>query len=75
LTRWRARPWPRLAPLSASAKAALIQQRLADLGHAPGAVDGQEGPRTRAALQRWQVEAGLSATGHRDPATDARLFA
>ncbi|MBB4287831.1 peptidoglycan-binding protein [Roseospira goensis] len=59
----------------ARAETALVQQRLADLGHDPGPVDGAEGRRTRAGLAAFQRTAGLDPTGHRSPSTEARLFA
>lgn len=42
---------------------ALVQQRLADLGHAPGPVDGAHGPRTTAALAAFRRETGLGVYG------------
>jgi peptidoglycan hydrolase-like protein with peptidoglycan-binding domain len=43
------------------------QVRLADLGYAPGPVDGVIGPRTLAAIRRYQTEQGLVPTGEVTP--------
>ncbi len=41
-----------------------IQRALNDLGHQAGVVDGLFGPRTRAAIEDWQVAGGTPATGY-----------
>jgi len=46
---------------------------LNNLGFKCGAVDGIAGPRTKAALQRFQAEHGLNATGDIDEATRSTL--
>ena len=46
-----------------------LQQKLSDLGFAPGAVDGVEGPMTRTAAARFQLACNL--TGHQDLTVDA----
>jgi len=46
-----------------------LQQKLDDLGFAPGVVDGLEGPATRTAAARFQLACNL--TGHQDLAVDA----
>jgi hypothetical protein len=46
-----------------------IQQKLADLGFTPGAIDGVEGPATRTAAARFQLACNL--TGHQDLVVDA----
>lgn len=46
-----------------------LQQKLTDLGFAPGPVDGVEGPATRTAAARFQLACNL--TGHQDLAVDA----
>jgi len=53
----------------------IVQQALKDRGHDPGAVDGQMGPKTEAALRDYQQKEGLKATGTADADTLARLTA
>jgi hypothetical protein len=45
-----------------------VQQRLAQFGYYHGAIDGVAGPRTRAAVARWEARHGMYADGriHRD---------
>lgn len=50
-----------------------IQRRLRALGHRPGPVDGLYGPRTQAAIERFQRTAGQPATGVLLPATAAAV--
>jgi peptidoglycan hydrolase-like protein with peptidoglycan-binding domain len=50
-----------------------LQERLQDMGFKPGPIDGQFGPHTREALQRYQASRGLDATGLLDEATRAGL--
>ena len=47
----------------------LLQQRLAERGFPPGAIDGDFGPKTGKALKAFQTDAGLGATGRADAAT------
>ena len=47
-----------------------VQRHLANLGYAPGRVDGQMGEGTRRAIQRFELDRGLSASGR----IDARLL-
>lgn len=42
---------------------AAVQERLAELGYAPGPIDGLMGPRTRGAIRRYQADAGLPTDG------------
>jgi hypothetical protein len=49
------------------------QGRLANLGYSPGPADGELGPRTRAAIERFQLDFGLDATGELDHPTIAKL--
>jgi hypothetical protein len=49
------------------------QQRLANLGLEPGALDGEMGPNTRAALRRFQKLNGLEPTGQWDETTIKQL--
>src|SRR5687767_1751624 len=53
----------------------IVQQALKDRGHDPGAVDGEIGPKTKAALRDYQQKEGLKATGTADADTLARLTA
>ena len=53
----------------------IVQQALKDRGHDPGAVDGEMGPKTKAALRDYQQKEGLKATGTADADTLARLTA
>lgn len=52
-----------------------LQQRLRTRGYRPGPVDGRLGPRTRAALEWFQVKHGLRPTGSADLRTLATLRA
>jgi hypothetical protein len=49
------------------------QARLLNLGYAPGNVDGELGPKTRAAIEAFQGANGLPATGELDQATLDKL--
>jgi hypothetical protein len=61
----------RSGPANLAVRAA--QMHLLYLGYAPGAVDGDAGPRTRSAVASFQRDAGLPATGGLDAATIDRL--
>jgi len=50
-----------------------VQARLNNLGFKCGAVDGNVGPRTQAALKAFQTKMGLSATGEIDDDTRNKL--
>ena len=50
-----------------------VQAALAELGYDPGPVDGVMGPRTRAAVQAYQRDAGLTVDGVVGPATRGAL--
>ena len=50
-----------------------IQQGLAAGGFDPGGADGLLGPRTRAAIRRWQSSRGTRSTGYLDGASAAAL--
>ena len=50
-----------------------IQRRLRALGQRPGPVDGRYGPRTQAAIERFQRTAGQPVSGVLAPATVAAL--
>lgn len=49
------------------------QQALRDRGHDPGPIDGVHGPRTSAALKKFQQAEGLTASGQLDEETMHRL--
>ena len=46
-----------------------VQEDLQAAGFDPGGADGVFGPRTRAAIQRWQTSQGVLATGYLDGAS------
>ena len=50
-----------------------IQEGLQAAGFDPGGADGMFGPRTRAAIRRWQSSRGARATGYLDGASVASL--
>jgi hypothetical protein len=50
-----------------------VQARLRNLGHSPGAVDGEFGPRTKRAIEDFQRDEGLEITGQLDDDTRSRL--
>jgi peptidoglycan hydrolase-like protein with peptidoglycan-binding domain len=52
-----------------------VQKVLAELGYAPGRVDGRLGSQTRAAIMRFEQDNGLKATGEVSPALLRRLEA
>lgn len=51
----------------------VLQKRLARLGFAPGPVDGAYGPRTKAAVEAFQMLSNLKRTGRADARTVAAL--
>ena len=52
-----------------------VQQRLVEVGHDPGTVDGVMGEKTRQALRSFQQTRGLEPTGEPDGQTLAELGA
>lgn len=54
---------------------ASTQEYLKHLGHDPGAIDGQDGPKTQAAVKGFQESKGLAATGKADAGTREALYA
>ncbi len=50
-----------------------VQARLRNLGHSPGPIDGELGPRTRRAIESFQRAEGLEPSGELDDATRERL--
>jgi outer membrane protein OmpA-like peptidoglycan-associated protein/peptidoglycan hydrolase-like protein with peptidoglycan-binding domain len=53
---------------------ASTQEYLKHLGHDPGAIDGQDGPKTQAAVKEFQESKGLAATGKADAGTREALY-
>ena len=64
---------PTLKLGSSGASVKTLQQALANAGFSPGAVDGQFGPKTAAAVKSFQSAKGLVADGVVGPKTWARL--
>lgn len=62
------------APVVDGVSVRTVQQRLSDLGLFRGTVDGNTGPATRLAIQRFQRTNDLPATGDLDRETLRRLF-
>jgi peptidoglycan hydrolase-like protein with peptidoglycan-binding domain len=52
----------------------MVQEALTEKGFDPGPVDGVWGSRTKAALMRFQENAGLTANGEIDGATKSSLL-
>lgn len=50
------------------------QELLKHLGHDPGPLDGQDGPKTKAAVKAFQGKNGLGATGAADAGTRKALY-
>uniref|UniRef100_UPI0035E3E4BA peptidoglycan-binding domain-containing protein n=1 Tax=Archangium violaceum TaxID=83451 RepID=UPI0035E3E4BA len=67
------KPTLKLGASGASVKT--LQQALANAGFSPGAVDGQFGPKTAAAVKAFQSAKGLVADGVVGPKTWAKLTA
>ncbi|MFK8014206.1 MAG: peptidoglycan-binding protein [Gammaproteobacteria bacterium] len=58
---------------SSGVEVTALQSSLSQLGYAPGAADGQFGPRTEQALETFQTDLGLTPTGVADATTLAAL--
>ena len=52
-----------------------VQAGLANLGYAPGPIDGKDGPQTQAAVRRYQADHGLLADGRVTPELAAHINA
>ena len=76
-TSTRRENWKRSSDLAqtrqSNPKDMVMQERLQGLGYNPGPIDGVVGPQTKAALQRYQRDHGLLASGLPGPATRACL--
>jgi hypothetical protein len=66
-------PTSPLKPGDTGAQVVDLQHALAQLGYAPGAADGNYGPATQRAVERFQRASGLSADGIFGPKTLATL--
>jgi hypothetical protein len=62
-------PTSTLKPGDTGAQVKRLQRALAQLGYAPGSVDGDYGPSTVAAVKRFQQASKLTADGILGPAT------
>ncbi len=61
------------APTLRQSVVATAQEILANLGYYGGAIDGAFGPKTNAAVLRYQKDYGLPVTGRLDPTTRQSL--
>ncbi len=61
-------------PIPATATTYVVQTDLTALGYFSGVIDGIAGDETRAAIARFQSDAGIEADGEFGPITDAALF-
>ena len=59
----------------ASSDVRAAQEKLSDMGYEVGTADGKIGPKTRAALRKFQADKGLSETGRLDDHTLSALNA
>jgi hypothetical protein len=62
-----------LRPGATGATVTQLQQSLTTLGYDPGKADGNYGPKTEAAVVKFQTDKGLSPDGHVGPKTAAAL--
>lgn len=61
------------SPLTSGADVLAVQATLRTLGYTPGPLDGQYGPATAAAVERFQAAHGLRTDGADGPLTQAAL--
>jgi len=66
-------PSQTLKPGDTGSQVKMLQRALAALGYSPGKPDGDYGPATQVAVERFQVAKGLSEDGVVGPATLAAL--
>ena len=64
-----------ISGIPATATIVVVQQDLIVLGYFEGTVDGIAGDETRAAIAKFQADAGIEADGEFGPVTDAALYA
>jgi Putative peptidoglycan binding domain len=62
-------PTTNLKPGDTGAQVKTLQRALATLGYSPGKVDGDYGPSTQAAVEKFQASAGIKADGIVGPET------
>jgi murein L,D-transpeptidase YcbB/YkuD len=62
-------PTANLKPGDTGSQVETLQRALASLGYAPGKIDGQYGPSTQAAVEKFQTSAGIKADGIVGPET------
>ena len=62
-----------VAEAGATATMLVVQQDLTALGYYSGPIDGIAGDETRAALAKFQADAGIEADGEFGPTTDAAM--
>jgi hypothetical protein len=70
-----ARDWPRDDRMLSHGERRELQILLAKLGFDPGSIDGKIGPRTRAAVRRYQASVGLLPDGYANEALLERVRA
>jgi hypothetical protein len=66
-------PAQTLTPGSVGAQVKVLQRALAAVGFSPGTIDGDYGPSTQSALEKFQTSKGLTPDGVLGPATLAAL--
>jgi Putative peptidoglycan binding domain len=62
-------PTANLKPGDTGAQVETLQRALASLGYSPGKIDGDYGPSTQAAVEKFQTSAGIKADGIVGPET------
>ncbi len=62
-------PTTPLKPGDTGAQVKVLQKALASLGYSPGKIDGDYGPSTQAAVEKFQTSAGIKADGIVGPET------
>ena len=62
-------PTTNLKPGDTGPQVKVLQRALASLGYSPGTIDGDYGPSTQAAVEKFQTSAGIKADGIAGPET------